>query len=88
MHVSTAGSPYVLIDAQFDFLGLSRDSFHLEVTDQGYVFDIVGTLLPLVTFDVHGHFDSTSNFGAGGSITVGFVNETIDLGLSSGPVIA
>ena len=86
VHVSTASSPYVLIDAQLDFLGLSRDSFHLEVTDQGCVFDIVGTLLPLVTFDVHGHFDSTSNFGAGGSITVGFVNETIDLGLSSGPV--
>ena len=85
VHVSTATSPYVLIDAQFDFLGLSRDSFHLEVTDQGYVFDIVGTLLPVVTFDVHGHFDSTSNFGAGGAITVGFVNETIDLGLSSGP---
>jgi hypothetical protein len=71
---------------KLNFLGLNLAEFYVNATKQGLVFDISGTLLPFVTFDVHGHFLGADNFGAGGSIIIGFVNETLDLGLSSGPI--
>jgi hypothetical protein len=78
--------PHFFASGDINLLGLAHDEFYVDITENGFVFDIVGTLLPLVTFDIHGHFLGADNFGVGGGITVGFKNETLDLGLESGPI--
>ncbi|MGH3831249.1 MAG: hypothetical protein ACRDRS_12525 [Pseudonocardiaceae bacterium] len=78
--------PHFFASGDLRFLGLNLANFYIDITSQGFVFDIVGNVLPLVTFDLHGHFRSDTDFAAGGSLTAGFSNVSVDLGLSSGPV--
>lgn len=69
-------SPHFCINGKLEMLGMSK-GIYADLSLKGFEFDLNGTLIPAVDFDLHGTFGGTE-LDVGGRLSVGI--GTIDLG--------
>lgn len=69
--------PHFFIDGQLKILGLS-ESVYVNVTKNGLEFDLKNHMNPLLSYELHGSFDSLTKMNVGGSVKAGIPK--IDLG--------
>jgi hypothetical protein len=69
--------PHFFINGQIKILGLN-ESIYVNVTKNGLEFDLKNHMNPLLSYDLHGSFDSLTQMNVGGSIMAGIPK--IDLG--------
>ncbi|MBA6304199.1 hypothetical protein [Colwellia sp. MB02u-14] len=69
--------PHFYINGALEVLGLSK-SIYANITEKGAYFEVKGSLLPAIYFDLKGHYSAIDNMAIDGTLGIGV--DDIDLG--------
>ncbi len=71
--------PHFLLSAEINLLGVVGEDIFVQILGDKVQFDLKGSLVQDIDYELSGHFDGLNNFGGGGGATVA-IDTTLDFG--------